>query len=152
MSRRQVRMRPPSSSYQTQEANIGAVGNVTGSKEWQDSGKKDAQEGINEMKVSPVIFSLHRFWRIVWYGSRNCVKCFENRQRMQRRPQSRLPVDSVEGLRSWRGRRRGVRAWRRRVWRGKRRQTEMGDASDLSSMKLPLIWDGTRVCSLHSSV
>ena len=49
-------MRPPSSSYQTQEANIGAVGNVTGSKEWQDSGKKDAQEGINEMKVSQSSF------------------------------------------------------------------------------------------------
>jgi len=38
-----------------QEANISAVGNITGSKEWQDSGKKDAQEGINEMKVSPGI-------------------------------------------------------------------------------------------------
>ena len=33
------------------EANSGAVGNVTGSKEWQESGKKDAREGINEMKV-----------------------------------------------------------------------------------------------------
>lgn len=31
------------------------IGNITGSKEWQDSGKKDAQEGINEMKVSPGI-------------------------------------------------------------------------------------------------
>ena len=28
------------------------VGNVTGSKEWVDSGKKDAQEGIETMKVS----------------------------------------------------------------------------------------------------
>ena len=27
------------------------IGNVTGSKEWQDSGKKDAQAGIDEMKV-----------------------------------------------------------------------------------------------------
>lgn len=27
------------------------VGNVTGSKEWIDSGKKDAQEGIETMKV-----------------------------------------------------------------------------------------------------
>jgi hypothetical protein len=60
-------MRPPPSSHQTQEANIGAVGNVTGSKEWQESGKKDAQEGINEMKVSPIIFSLHRFGEL--YGT-----------------------------------------------------------------------------------
>ncbi|PMD16519.1 hypothetical protein NA56DRAFT_580187 [Hyaloscypha hepaticicola] len=28
------------------------IGNITGSKEWQDSGKKDAQEGINEMKAA----------------------------------------------------------------------------------------------------
>ncbi|KAH8787668.1 hypothetical protein BGZ57DRAFT_755196 [Hyaloscypha finlandica] len=28
------------------------IGNVTGSKEWQESGKKDAQEGINEMKAA----------------------------------------------------------------------------------------------------
>ena len=28
------------------------VGNVTGSKEWQESGKLDAQAGIDEMKVS----------------------------------------------------------------------------------------------------
>jgi len=28
-----------------------AVGNVTGSKEWQESGKKDTQAGIEEMKV-----------------------------------------------------------------------------------------------------
>lgn len=28
------------------------VGNVTGSKEWVDSGKKDTQEGIETMKVS----------------------------------------------------------------------------------------------------
>ena len=27
------------------------IGNVTGSKEWQDSGKKDTQAGIDEMKV-----------------------------------------------------------------------------------------------------
>jgi len=27
------------------------IGNVTGSKEWQESGKKDAQAGIEEMKV-----------------------------------------------------------------------------------------------------
>jgi uncharacterized protein YjbJ (UPF0337 family) len=30
------------------------VGNVTGSKEWVDSGKKDTQEGIETMKVSYV--------------------------------------------------------------------------------------------------
>ncbi|PMD35761.1 hypothetical protein L207DRAFT_636967 [Hyaloscypha variabilis F] len=28
------------------------IGNVTGSKEWQESGKQDAQEGINEMKAA----------------------------------------------------------------------------------------------------
>lgn len=33
------------------ETDIEVVGNVTGSKEWQESGKKDAQEGIDEMKV-----------------------------------------------------------------------------------------------------
>ena len=27
------------------------IGNVTGSKEWQDSGKNDAKAGIEEMKV-----------------------------------------------------------------------------------------------------
>jgi hypothetical protein len=27
------------------------IGNVTGSKDWQESGKKDAQAGIEEMKV-----------------------------------------------------------------------------------------------------
>jgi hypothetical protein len=30
---------------------------VTGSKEWQESGKKDAQEGINEMKVCFLLFN-----------------------------------------------------------------------------------------------
>lgn len=51
------------------EADIGTVGNVTGSKEWQDSGKKDAHEGINEMKVSFQIYpgfvfveNGRRFW------------------------------------------------------------------------------------------
>jgi hypothetical protein len=39
--------------YENQETDAGTVGNVTGSKEWQESGKKDAQEGINEMKVCP---------------------------------------------------------------------------------------------------
>jgi hypothetical protein len=34
-----------------QEADNVAAGNVAGSKEWQGSGKKDAQEGINGMKV-----------------------------------------------------------------------------------------------------
>jgi len=29
------------------------IGNVTGSKEWQESGKKDTQAGIDEMKVHP---------------------------------------------------------------------------------------------------
>lgn len=29
------------------------IGNVTGSKEWQESGKKDSQAGIDEMKVVP---------------------------------------------------------------------------------------------------
>ncbi|PMD62449.1 uncharacterized protein K444DRAFT_557505 [Hyaloscypha bicolor E] len=28
------------------------IGNVTGSKEWQENGKKDTQEGINEMKAA----------------------------------------------------------------------------------------------------
>lgn len=32
------------------------VGNVTGSKEWVDSGKKDTQAGIETMKVSFVTF------------------------------------------------------------------------------------------------
>lgn len=36
--------------------NMKLVGNVTGSKEWQESGKKDAQEGINEMKVRRMLF------------------------------------------------------------------------------------------------
>jgi uncharacterized protein YjbJ (UPF0337 family) len=27
------------------------IGNVTGSKEWQDSGKEDAQAGVDQMKV-----------------------------------------------------------------------------------------------------
>jgi uncharacterized protein YjbJ (UPF0337 family) len=27
------------------------IGNVTGSKDWQESGQKDAQSGIDEMKV-----------------------------------------------------------------------------------------------------
>ena len=34
------------------------IGNVTGSKEWQESGKKDAQEGIKEMKVGFLFISI----------------------------------------------------------------------------------------------
>jgi len=33
------------------------LGNVTGSKEWQESGKKDASAGIEEMKVPPPLSS-----------------------------------------------------------------------------------------------
>ena len=35
-----------------------AIGNVTGSKEWQESGKNDTQAGIAEMKVSCVSLTL----------------------------------------------------------------------------------------------
>lgn len=36
------------------------IGNVTGSKEWIDSGKKDAQEGIDTMKVRTAYCNLLR--------------------------------------------------------------------------------------------
>lgn len=35
------------------------IGNVTGSMEWQESGKKDAQAGIDEMRVSNFYSSTH---------------------------------------------------------------------------------------------
>jgi uncharacterized protein YjbJ (UPF0337 family) len=39
------------------------IGNVTGSKEWQESGKKDTQAGIGEMKVySSFTFPSSSFW------------------------------------------------------------------------------------------
>jgi uncharacterized protein YjbJ (UPF0337 family) len=37
------------------------IGNVTGSKEWQESGKNDSQAGIDEMKVNAS--SGHRYGR-----------------------------------------------------------------------------------------
>jgi hypothetical protein len=83
---------------------------VTGSKDWQESGKKDAQEGINEMKVGPEssVFCQDLAHILM-------VANFElNRQRMRRRRQSQRQVESAGGLRNWRARRQDVRVWRRR--------------------------------------
>jgi uncharacterized protein YjbJ (UPF0337 family) len=44
------------------------IGNVTGSKEWQESGKKDTQAGIGEMKV----FISFPFYRLLFGREDKC--------------------------------------------------------------------------------
>jgi hypothetical protein len=116
------------------------VGTVTGSKEWQESGKKDAQEGINEMKVS-LLFDFHfvkMCSRYVNLGI-SLADVLGNRQRMQQKPRSQRRAVLVEGLRSWRARRRAVKAWKRRDWRGRRRRIERGDDSYLMNSTVHLV-------------
>merc|ERR1711964_240098 len=65
-----------------------SIGNLTGSKEWQESGKKDAEAGIGEMKAA-------------------------NQNRTSEPAASGMGAES----RSWQARQQDVRVWRRRVLR-----------------------------------
>jgi hypothetical protein len=103
------------------ETDIGAVGNVTGSKEWQESGKKDAQEGINEMKVC---FWTSRFLQACMFGG-ILADSGTNRQQIYRKHQSQQRVELAGELKSWLARQPVVRGWRRRVWKGRRRSINM---------------------------
>jgi hypothetical protein len=90
---------------------------VTGSKQWQESGKKDAQEGINEMKVCFLLFNL------VSGGFSPGYLIADpgiNRQRTQRRLHNQQQAVLADELRSWLERRPAVRVWRRRDWRDRR--------------------------------
>merc|ERR1712000_274975 len=74
-----------------------SVGNLTGSKEWQESGKKDAEAGIGEMKRTKIAHP------------------------------SQQPAELGAESRSWQARQQDVRVWRRRVLRDRRRLLEDSD-------------------------
>jgi len=75
------------------------IGNVTGSKEWQESGKKDTEAGIGEMKVfspfSVFLFPLPFSSRRILSVEKTRANENQNRVQAKTKPASQQPVVSA---------------------------------------------------------